>query len=73
MSARIHGRRQWLIAVAAAATITGCAADGGGKSVRKAGECPMSFTMVCEARQPGAVRTYSSCRCVRQADLLPVH
>lgn len=71
MAAQSHETARWLLLTATASLITACAVDGGGRIVRSDADCPMNFTLTCEARRPGATTTYSNCRCVRHGDLVP--
>lgn len=69
MTAGFNDGARWLLVGAAASLISGCAADGSGRVARSEADCPMNFTMTCEARRVGAETTYSHCRCVRHSDI----
>ena len=47
----------------------GCAATSAPRVARAGAEvdCPMGFTLACEARQPGAAA--GNCRCIRHRDI----
>lgn len=75
MSARFRDSRRSLLlgaALATLATAAGCAvsqpSDHRARLARTDADCPMSFTLVCEARRPGGEPV--RCRCVRNKLIL---
>lgn len=69
MTARFESQCLCLPVCATVLMMAGCAASSGGKVARNEADCPMSFTLTCEARRSGATTTNANCRCVRHKDI----
>lgn len=69
MFASPHAHSRWVLIGVTALTIAGCAASRGPRLAHSSTDCPISFTLLCEARQPGARTDPAECRCVRHKDL----
>lgn len=69
MLRRPHGQARWLLVGVTVMTMAGCAAQQGKSVARNATDCPMSFTLTCDAKRAGATTELTHCRCVRQRDI----
>lgn len=69
MPARSNDKTRWLFVGATMMIMAGCAAHQSGTTARGETDCPMSFTLTCDAKRSGVTTDRANCRCVRHKDI----